>query len=216
MPRTARALVATAFALLIVHALSTVHSQEVGPVGPGSAAAADASVTGVFLDWDRPVAPTLVLHGFGRGFRVFADSAEDGAFELIPPPIDDATPLGTIPCHAPSGSPVGQLTKVSLLTPLEGFTPPSEADRGLSVIGMAALADAAYADRIASPGSRRVVWITSRVAQTFDVGTRNNAEPFDIVAGWTPVTIKYGPSGGPHQLNPGVPDDLAWYWWAFV
>ena len=216
MPRTARAFVATAFAILIVHALSTVQAQQVGPVGPGPASITDASVTGAFLEWDRPGTPTLVLHGFGRGLRVFADIAEDGSFELILPPIDDDTPLGTIPCNVPGGSPVGQLTEVSLLTPLEGFTTPSEADRGLSVIGMAALADAAYADRVASPGSRRVVWIASRVAQTFDVGTCNNAEPFDVVAGWTPVTITYGPSGGPHHLDPGVADGVGWYWWAFV
>lgn len=148
--------------------------------------------------------------------RIFADIAEDGAFELILPPIDEATPLGTIPCNPNGGSPVAQLTEVTLLTPLAGFTTPSDADRGLSVIGMAALADAAYAARIASPGSRRVAWIASRVAQTFDAGTCNNAEPFAVVAGWTPVTITFGPSGGPHHLNPGVPDDLGWYWWAFV
>ena len=216
MPRTVRALVATAFAVLIVHALSTVHAQQVGPIGPGPAAVADTAVTGAFVEWDRPGTPTLVLHGFGRGLRVFADIAEDGTFELLLPPIDDATPLGTIPCNPPGGSPVGQLTEVTLLTPLDGFTSPSEADRGLSAIGMATLADAAFAADIGSPGSRRVVWIASRVAQTFEPGACNNVEPFDVAAGWTPVTITYGPSGGPHHLEPGVPDDLGWYWWAFL
>ena len=212
MNRTARALVATTLAGL----LATGLAQEVGPVGPGPAEVGDATVAGQFQEWARPGTPTLVLHGFGRGMRLFADIAEDGTFELALPPIDDATPLGTIPCHPPGGAPVAQLTEVTLLTPLEGFTSPSEADRGLSAIGMAALADAAFAADIGSPGSRRVVWIASRVPQTFEPGACNNVEPFDVVAGWTPVTITYGASGGPHHLRPGIPDDVGWYWWAFV
>lgn len=216
MPRSARAITATAFTALIVHALSTAHAQEVGPVGPGPATIGAATVAGQFLDWDRPGTPTLVLHGFGRGLRVFADIAEDGSFELMLPPIDDATPLGSVPCHPPGGSPVGQFTEVGLLTPLAGFTNPSEADRGLSSIGMAVLADAAFAADIASRGSRRVIWIASRVAQTFEPGSCNNVEAFDVEAGWTPVTITYGPGGGPHHLRPGVPDGLGWYWWAFL
>jgi hypothetical protein len=219
MVRTARALhatLATTFVALVVSGFSVAHAQDVGPVGPGPAEVGDAGVAGQFIEWDRPGTPTLVLHGYGRGLRVFADISEDGAFELALPPIDDATPLGTIPCQTPGGAPVAQLTEVTLLTPLAGFTSPSEADRGLSAIGMAALADAAFAADIGSPGSRRVAWIASRVAQTFEPGTCNNAEPFDIAAGWTPVTITYGPSGGPHHLNPGVPDGLGWYWWAFL
>jgi hypothetical protein len=216
MHRTARALAATTLAVLVLQALATGAAQEVGPVGPGPVEVGEGTVAGRFLDWDRPGTPTLVLHGFGRGLRLFADIAEDGAFELLLPPIDDATPLGTIPCHPPGGAPVAQLTEVTLLTPLAGFTSPSEADRGLSAIGRAALADAAFAADIASPGSRRVVWIASRVAQTFEPGACNNVEPFDVAAGWTPVTITYGPSGGPHHLNPGVPDDVGWYWWAFL
>lgn len=204
-----------AFAVLVLTALSVAPAQELGPVGPGPASVGEASVAGRFLDWDRPGTPTLVLHGFGRGLRVFADIAADGAFELVLPPIDDATPLGSVPRNPPGGSPVGHLTEVSLLTPLPGFTTPSEADRGLSTIGRAALADAAFAADIGAPGSRRVTWIASRVAQTFEPGACNNTEPFDVAAGWTPVTITYGPSGGPHHLTPGVPDDVGWYWWAF-
>lgn len=147
--------------------------------------------------------------------RLIADIAEDGAFTIALPPIDDATPLGSVPCNPPGGSPVGQLTEVGLLTPLAGFTTPSEADRGLSTIGMAALADAAFAADIGGPGSRCVFWIASRVAQTFEPGSCNNVDAFDVEAGWTPVTITYGPSGGPHHLDPGVPDDVGWYWWAF-
>lgn len=216
MPRNALTLFVTTLVVGILPIVTAARAQEVGPVGPGPAEVGDEVVAGRFVEWDRPGTPTLVLHGFGRGLRVFADIAVDGAFELVLPAIESGTPLGSVPCNAIGGSPVSQLTEVSLLTPLEGFTTPSEADRGLSVIGMAALADAAYAARIASPGSRRVAWIASRVAQTFEAGTCNNAEPFDVVVGWTPVTITFGPSGGPHHLTPGVPDDVSWYWWAFV
>ena len=216
MPRPARPLVTAAFAVLLAHTIPVAHAQEVGPVGPGPAAIGDATVAGQLLDWDRPGTPTLVLHGFGRGMRLFADIAEDGAFAIALPPIDDATPLGSVPCNPPGGSPVGQFTEVGLLTPLPGFTNPSEADRGLSTIGMAALADAAFAADIGSPGSRRVLWIASRVAQTFAPGSCNNVEPFDVEAGWTPVTITFGSAGGPHHLSPGVPEDVGWYWWAFL
>lgn len=210
MTRIALALFAVAMML------APVRAQSIGPVGPGPHDADGARLAGQFADWERPGTPMLVLHGFGRGIQVFADIVDEGRFDVELPPIGETTPLGSVPCNPVGGQPLSMLTEVDLLTPLPGFTTPSEATRGLGVIGMAALADDAYAAAIASPGSRRVAWIASRVAQALAPGECNNVEAFDVAAGWTPVTITYGPSGGPHHLRPGIGDGMGWYWWAFV
>jgi hypothetical protein len=156
-----------------------------------------------------------VIHGGAGRLRAFADIAADGSFAVALPAIDGDTPLGSRTCGAPGGPLIGVLSEVDLLTPLEGFTSPRELDRGLSTIGMAALADAAYAERIASPGSRRAAWLGSREARTVAAGECNNVEPFDLSAGWTAVTVEFGPGGGPHHYRVGLDDDLRWYWWAF-
>jgi len=209
--RTLRLVAIAAWALA-----ATAVAQYVGPVGPGTDLGSDAyRIAGRFEPWGRVATPVWVIHGGAGRLRVFADIAADGAFAVTLPAIDDATPLGSRTCGAPGGPLVGVLAEIDLLTPLEGFTSPREIDRGLSVIGMAALADAAYAERIASPGSRRAAWLGSREAPTVAAGECNNLEPFELAAGWTAVTVEYGPSGGPHHYRVGLDADLRWHWWAF-
>ncbi len=202
--------------LAITAAVSLTHAQYLGPIGPGEASFDGVSIRGRLADWRREATPTLLLSAPGnRVLRVFADIAGDGAFALVLPTIDDDTPLGSTVCGDPGKPRITVLFDVELLTPLDGFTTPDEHHGGLSVIGMAILADAAFANDIGAPGTRRVQWFASREARSVGVGECNNVNAFDLLAGWTPVTLVSGPSGGPHTYHPGIEEGLGWYWWAF-
>jgi len=203
-------------ALAVTAAVSLAHAQYLGPIGPGEASLDGNAMQGRLADWQREATPTLVLSAPGnRVLRVFADIASDGSFALVLPAIADDTPLGSTVCGEPGKPPITVLFDVELLTPLKGFTTPDELHRGLSVIGMALLADAEFATNIGAPGTRRVQWFASREARTVAVGECNNDNAFDLLAGWTPVTLVSGPSGGPHTYHPGIEEGMGWYWWAF-
>ena len=192
-------------------------AQFLGPIGPGEASYEDDHVRGRLVDWHREATPSLVLNAPGnRVLRVFADIAADGSFTLALPEITADTPLGSRTCGDPARDRITVLSDVDLLTPLDGFTAPTELNNNLSVIGMAMLADEAFANDIAAPGTRRVQWFASRSARTIEVGECNNDNAFDIGVGWTPVTVVSGPSGGPHSYHRGIEEGLAWYWWAFA
>lgn len=196
---------------------ATAAAQQLGPIGPGPDLGSGAAlIAGRFEPWDRVATPAWVIHGGAGIFRFIADVDHDGAFALTLPAIDETSPLGSRVCGAPGAEPIGVLSEVELLTPLPGFTSPEERHRDLSVIGRAALADAAYAARIASTGSRRAAWLASRDARTVAAGECNNVEPFELDAGWTALTVTYGPGGGPHHYRVGIDADLGWYWWAFT
>ena len=196
---------------------TTAAAQQLGPIGPGPDLGSGAAmIAGRFEPWGRVATPAWVIHGGFGILRFVADVDVDGAFALALPTIDDATPLGSRTCGTPGAEPIGVLSEVDLLTPLPGFTSPEERHRGLSTIGLAALADTAYAARIASTGSRRAAWLGSRVARTVAAGECNNVEPFELDAGWTALTVTYGPGGGPHHYRVGIDADLGWYWWAFA
>jgi hypothetical protein len=194
------ALLAAAFALS-----APVVAQEVGPVGPGPIAFDGVTLSGHFAAWDRTATPRLVLQAPGnRVLRPFADIASDGAFTIVLPEIGPDTPLGSTVCGAPGKARITVLFDLDLLTTLEGFTTPSEANGGLSVIGMAVAADAEFATDIGAPGTRWVQWFASLAPRTVEVD-----------AGWTAVTVVSGPSGGPHVYRPGIEEGIGWYWWAF-
>jgi hypothetical protein len=193
-----------------------VAAQEVGPVGPGPIAFDGAVIEGRFADWDRTATPRLVLQAPGnRVLRPFADIAPDGGFVIALPEIGPDTPLGSTVCGAPGKERITVLFDIDLLTPLDGFTTPSEANGGLSVIGTAVAADAEFATAIGAPGTRWVQWFASLAPRTVEVGECNNTNAFEIGAGWTAVTVESGPSGGPHSYRPGIEEGIGWYWWAF-
>lgn len=202
--------------LAVTAAVSLGHAQYLGPIGPGAATLDGNTMRGQLADWQREATPSLLLSAPGnRVLHVFADIASDGSFALVLPAIDDDTPLGSTVCGDPSKPRITVLFEVELLTPLEGFTTPDELRRDLSVIGMAILADEAFANDIGAPGTRRVQWFASREARSVEVGECNNVNAFELLAGWTPVTLVSGPGGGPHTYRPGIEEGLGWYWWAF-
>lgn len=205
-----------AVALAMASAASLACAQYLGPIGPGEAMTEGGVFYGRFADWQREATPTLLLSAPGnRVLYVFADIATDGSFALVLPAIGDDTPLGSTICGYPGKPRITVLSEVELLTPLEGFTTPDDRHNGLSVIGMAIVADAAFANDIGAPGTRRLQWFASLDARSVELGECNNANAFELDSGWTPVTVVYGPSGGPHMYHPGIEDGLGWYWWAF-
>ena len=201
---------------LLILSSFTFAQDRYGPVGPGQGSFIDNHIRGHFADWDRQATPSLVLNSPGnRVLRIFADIDSEGNFELNLPEITANTPLGSKICGDPAKGLISVLINIDLLTPLDGFTTPNEANNGLSVIGMALFADKAFSQNIGVPGTKRVQWFASHTARTVEVGECNNENSFDINAGWTAVTVISGPSGGPHTYHSGIDEGIGWYWFAF-
>jgi len=195
--------------------IQSSHAQYLGPIGPGEGSIAATTLKGEFAQWNRQATPSLVLRTAGPGLKVFADIDASGSFTLTLPEFTAETIFGQKGCGDPSKGPVSILNSIDLLTPLEGFGSPSEANQGLSVIGMALFADEAYIKDIGIKGGKRLEFFSSPQARTLEVGECNNLNPIELKAGWTAVTQISSGNGGPHSYDQGVDSTMSWYWWAF-
>ncbi|MBL1214355.1 MAG: hypothetical protein HND52_13435 [Ignavibacteriae bacterium] len=186
------------------------------PIGPGNGSYEKNQIMGQFLDWDRKATPKLVLrvHGAGK-LQTFADISATGEFKISLPEIPADGNYGTLNCGDPAKGSIVLVTDFSLLTTLPGFSSPGRWDRGLSVIGMAIYSDETFSKNIGKPGGKRAQWLYSNAARTVEAGECNNSNSFPLEVGWNVFTVISGPSGGPHAYNPGLDNDLGWYWYAF-
>lgn len=190
-------------------------AQTLGPIGPGQGSVDGTTIIGEFTQWNRQATPKLVLRPAGPGLKVFADIDASGRFVLDLPELTAETTFSGKGCGDPGQGQVSILNTIDLLTPLEGFGTPSDANQGLSVIGMAAFVDEVYANDIGVAGGKRLELFSSPTDRTLAAGECNNLNPIELKAGWTAVTQISGGSGGPHTYEQGVDPSLSWYWWAF-
>jgi hypothetical protein len=207
------------FYIIIAFLLSIMTSNsaaQMEPVGPGKGTFKNNHLTGKFINWDRKATPMLVLrvHGAGK-LQTFAEISSDGEFKIPLPEIPPGKGYGSLTCGDPNKGRIVVVTDFNLLTTLPGFTSPGRWDRGMSEIGMATFADEKFSKNIGKPGGRRANWLYSEVDRIVDVGECNNTNSFRIEKGWNAFTVTSGPSGGPHTYNPGLDEDLGWYWYAF-
>jgi len=208
--------VVIAFLLFVLVPNSVSAQSQLSPIGPGKGSLEKNHIIGQFIKWDRKATPMLVLRVHGASIlQTFADISADGQFKLPLPEIPAEWNFGSRNCGNYSKGLIVVATDISLLTTLAGFSSPGKWDRGFSEIGMAFLSDEAFSKNIGKPGGKRAQWLYSKVARTVEAGECNNTNSFPIETGWNAFTVVSGPSGGPHTYNPGLDDDLGWYWTAF-
>lgn len=201
--------------LLIILLSKSVHPQS-EPIGPGNGSFDGNYIFGQFLNWDRNATPKLVLRLQGAGIlQTFSDISASGEFKLPLREVPDDQNYGTKGCGDFSKGPILVAADISLLTTLKGFSSPGKWDNGLSEIGMAVFSDEKFSKNISKPGGRRAYWLYSKVKRIVEAGECNNSNAFPIEKGWNAFTLVSGPGGGPHIYNPGLDDDLGWYWYAF-
>lgn len=201
--------------LLLIAFTSSISSQS-KPVGPGEYSFDEEFITGEFIDWDRSATPKLVLRVHGAGMlQTFSDISPDGKFKLPLPEVPAGKNFGTKWCGDFNKGHIIVVSDFSLLTTLSGFTSPGRWDSGYSQIGMAVLSDEYFSKNIGKPGGKRAYWLFSEVPRTVDAGECNNKNSFEIAKGWNAFTLIVGKDGGPHTYEPGLDNDLGWYWYAF-
>ena len=204
----------TLILILIVSCIS-VQSQD-GLIGPGKGSAINDQLIGQFINWDRKATPSIVLRVHGAGIlQTFADITTSGEFKLPLPEIPPDKNFGSMNCGDLSKGLIVVVSDFSLLTKLPGFNSPGRWDRGFSTIGMASFCDEYFSKNIGKPGGKRANWLYSKTARTVEAQECNNSNSFNLEAGWNSFTVVSGPSGGPHIYNPGLDEDLGWYWSAF-
>ena len=200
---------------VLIFLISHVYAQD-GLVGPGKGKVINDQLIGHFIKWNRKATPKIVLRVHGAGIlQTFADISSTGEFELPLPTVPPDKNFGSMNCGDPSKGLIVVVSDFSLLTSLPGFTSPGRWDRGFSTIGMASFCDDFFSINIGKPGGKRANWLYSNTTRNVEEGECNNSNSFSLKAGWNSFTIVSGPSGGPHIYNPGLDEDLGWYWSAF-
>lgn len=185
-------------------------------IGPGKGSMMNNQIIGQFINWDRKATPSIVLRVHGAGIlQTFADISASGEFKIPLPEIPPNKNYGSLICGDASKGLIVVVSDFSLLTKLTGFNSPGRWDRGFSVIGMAVFADEYFSKNIGKPGGKRANWFYSKTERIVEAGECNNSNSFKLEAGWNSFTVVSGPSGGPHNYNPGLDEDLGWYWSAF-
>lgn len=203
-------------AVMVLLSATNILFAQAQVVGPGDGRFEGNTLLGRFSEWDRTATPKMVLRVHGAGMlQTFADISAAGEFEIPLPEIPPEGNFGTLSCGDLGKGPIVQVTDFSLLTTLPGFSSPGRWDKGFSVIGMAFYADEAFSKNIGKPGGKRAQWLYSKADRIVEAGECNNTNSFHVKAGWNAFTVMSGRSGGPHTYNPGLDEDLGWYWSAF-
>lgn len=205
------------FTLILVLIFWSISAQaQDGLIGPGKGSVINDQLIGHFLNWDRKATPSIVLRVHGAGIlQTFADISTSGEFKLPLPEIPPDKNFGSKNCGDLSKGLIVVVSDFSLLTNLPGFTSPGRWDRGFSIIGTASYCDEFFSENIGKAGGKRANWLYSKTARNVEASECNNLNSFSLMAGWNSFTIVSGPSGGPLVYNPGLDEDLGWYWYAF-